>query len=173
MSAPPVNPCLTCGACCAYYRCSFYWGETDAAPEGTVPADLTHRVSAFLVAMNGTEGPRPRCVALGGTIGEEVRCTIYEQRSTSCREFPFAWQDGLPNERCDKARIAHGLLPLPPAGFEPHPPALVEFLEGGLDIDPEPVKVVPPIPEPRSPIPELRVRPRRTFRTRRSAQRPG
>ncbi|MEG6657786.1 YkgJ family cysteine cluster protein, partial [Pseudomonas aeruginosa] len=21
------NPCLTCGACCAHFRVSFYWGE--------------------------------------------------------------------------------------------------------------------------------------------------
>ncbi|MDX1269447.1 MAG: YkgJ family cysteine cluster protein, partial [Oceanisphaera sp.] len=21
------NPCLTCGACCAFFRVSFYWGE--------------------------------------------------------------------------------------------------------------------------------------------------
>ena len=23
------NPCIECGACCAYYRASFYWAEAD------------------------------------------------------------------------------------------------------------------------------------------------
>ncbi|MBR7358785.1 YkgJ family cysteine cluster protein, partial [Klebsiella pneumoniae] len=22
-----INPCMTCGACCAYFRVSFYWAE--------------------------------------------------------------------------------------------------------------------------------------------------
>ncbi|EAX0008081.1 YkgJ family cysteine cluster protein, partial [Salmonella enterica] len=22
-----LNPCMTCGACCAYFRVSFYWAE--------------------------------------------------------------------------------------------------------------------------------------------------
>ncbi|MLR39642.1 YkgJ family cysteine cluster protein, partial [Salmonella enterica subsp. enterica] len=24
-----LNPCMTCGACCAYFRVSFYWAEGD------------------------------------------------------------------------------------------------------------------------------------------------
>ncbi|WP_374212354.1 YkgJ family cysteine cluster protein [Thiothrix subterranea] len=31
------NPCMTCGACCASFRVSFYWGETDAAPLALYP----------------------------------------------------------------------------------------------------------------------------------------
>ncbi|EEX7666747.1 YkgJ family cysteine cluster protein, partial [Escherichia coli] len=23
------NPCMTCGACCAFFRVSFYWAEAD------------------------------------------------------------------------------------------------------------------------------------------------
>ncbi|WP_142908916.1 CxxCxxCC domain-containing protein, partial [Klebsiella pneumoniae] len=24
-----LNPCMTCGACCAFFRVSFYWAEAD------------------------------------------------------------------------------------------------------------------------------------------------
>ncbi|MFO5452169.1 YkgJ family cysteine cluster protein, partial [Klebsiella pneumoniae] len=26
-----INPCMTCGACCAYFRVSFYCAETGVA----------------------------------------------------------------------------------------------------------------------------------------------
>jgi Fe-S-cluster containining protein len=108
-----LNPCTSCGACCAFFRASFYWAEIDEAG-GTVPTELTQQVSPFMRAMKGTFGQRPRCVALQGEIGKEVGCSIYEKRSSVCRDFPVAWENGVPNERCDKARIAHGLEPLKP-----------------------------------------------------------
>jgi len=114
------NPCLTCGACCAFYRASFYWSEGDDAPGGTVPVALTEKMDDFRRVMIGTTGPAPRCVALLGTIGETVRCSIYEQRSSVCREFAPSWEDGVHNERCDRARASWGLPPLsPPAADEP------------------------------------------------------
>lgn len=64
--------------------------------------------------MLGSEGSNPRCIALSGTIGEQVMCTIYENRSSVCRDFDASWVHGKPNERCDKARIAWGLSPLDP-----------------------------------------------------------
>lgn len=113
-AADASNPCLTCGACCAFYRASFYWAETDEAL-GTVPVELTEDLSDFRRAMKGTNQSAPRCIALEGEIGSDVRCTIYDLRSSTCREFPFSWQNGEPNERCDRPRIAWGLPPLPPA----------------------------------------------------------
>ncbi len=105
------NPCINCGACCAYYRASFYWAEIDEA-SGTVPTNLTQQISPFMRAMKGTLAQPPRCVALSGEIGKNVACTIYEKRSSTCQEFPVSWENGIHNERCDKARIAHGLEPL-------------------------------------------------------------
>ncbi|HAF93574.1 MAG TPA: YkgJ family cysteine cluster protein, partial [Pseudomonas sp.] len=107
------NPCLTCGACCAHFRVSFFWGEC-ASSGGTVPDDLTVQISPFHVAMRGTESKPARCVSLLGEVGCGVRCTVYEQRSSPCREFQAAWENGEPNERCDAARAAHGLPPLVP-----------------------------------------------------------
>ncbi len=107
-----LHPCLTCGACCAFYRASFYWAETDDAEGGTVPAYLTEKLNDFRCVMKGTNAEKPRCIALQGNIGEFVYCSIYERRASVCREFPAAWEAGIPNDRCDNARIAWGLPPL-------------------------------------------------------------
>lgn len=115
---PDANPCLNCGACCAYFRVSFYWGEC-ASAGGLVPDELVTQVGVNHVAMLGTEGRAPRCTALEGKVGEQVSCSIYHQRSSTCREFEASWVDGVHNEYCDKARAAAGLPPLEPeqAGF--------------------------------------------------------
>lgn len=116
-----LNPCLTCGACCAFFRASFYWAETDDATPGGVPVIMTKQCGPLRCMMLGTEGSHPRCVALKGDIGEQVHCVIYEQRASICREFPASWQDGEYNERCDRARAAWGLQPLTPESWHPTP----------------------------------------------------
>ena len=104
MTADAVSfDCQTCGACCAYFRISFYWAETDAHPLGQVPQALTQAISPYRVAMKGSTSPSKRCVALAGEIGQSVGCTIYEKRSSPCREFEMG------SEGCFKARKAHGL----------------------------------------------------------------
>ena len=124
---PEHNPCLTCGACCAYYRASFYWGEGDDTPGGTVPVHMTAKLNDFRIYMRGMNGPKPRCVALLGNIGEAVRCSIYNLRSSVCREFAFSWSNGKKNHRCDAARLAWGLKPLTPDSAFDNPPT-VPFL---------------------------------------------
>ncbi|MEX0951539.1 MAG: YkgJ family cysteine cluster protein [Gammaproteobacteria bacterium] len=111
------NPCMTCGACCAYFRVSFYWAE--AEPYGPVPANLTTPVTPHRLAMCGTNQSRPRCQALLGDVGNAVRCTIYEQRPEPCRQLQPSWSAGQADEQCDKARIAWGLSPLSPP--DPNP----------------------------------------------------
>ncbi|HAU4330576.1 YkgJ family cysteine cluster protein [Citrobacter freundii] len=106
-----LNPCMTCGACCAFFRVSFYWSEGDDA-DGVVPAQLTEQVSPFLRCMTGTNQPRPRCVALCGTPGQSAHCTIYENRPTTCREFAMTGENGGVNEACNRARTYYGLPPL-------------------------------------------------------------
>jgi len=108
------NPCLTCGACCAYYRVSFHWSETERFLGGSTPPELTVKIGPHRVAMRGTCGASPRCVALAGEIGRAVHCQIYPERPSPCREFTASWVDGTRSERCDQARAAHGLPPLQP-----------------------------------------------------------
>ena len=107
------NPCLTCGACCAHFRVSFFWGECQSAG-GVVPDDRVVLITPHRVAMLGTESKPVRCTALLGEVGEGVSCSLYEQRSSTCREFEASWVDGQHNAHCDAARHAYGLPPLTP-----------------------------------------------------------
>ena len=113
----PGEVCASCGACCAHYRVSFYWGETTASRYGTVPVELTSKLTDLRAVMIGTERTSPRCIALRGKVGDQVHCTIYEHRSTTCRELKVSWEDGEHNPHCDKARVAYGLPVLPPTIF--------------------------------------------------------
>ncbi len=106
------NPCVSCGACCAHFRVSFYWTESDDVPGGIVPSALTERVNLHMRCMSGTQGHPPRCVALSGEVGVKVACTIYENRPSPCREFDIYEPDGTLNPRCLKLREALK-LPLP------------------------------------------------------------
>jgi uncharacterized protein len=95
--------CQRCGACCAVFRVSFYWAEADDAPGGTVPVALTRPVGTLHRCMAGTETRPVRCIALRGDIGRDVGCSIYAQRSSTCRSV-------MPGDsQCLKARAAHGL----------------------------------------------------------------
>jgi Fe-S-cluster containining protein len=115
------NPCLTCGACCASYRASFYYREADDCTANGVPAELTEDLNQFRRVMKGTDQKSPRCIALRGEIGRRAHCGIYERRSSVCREFPASYADGVTREkRCDEARAVHGLAPLAPGHWRTH-----------------------------------------------------
>ncbi|CAI1738239.1 Flagellin N-methylase [Serratia fonticola] len=106
------NPCTSCGACCGYFRVSFYWAEAEDGG-GVVPISLTEPLSPFLRCMQGTNSKSPRCTSLVGEIGQAVSCSIYPNRPSPCREFDQSGENGLRNEACDRARERYGLLPLP------------------------------------------------------------
>ena len=115
-----MHPCLTCGACCAYYRVAFHWLETES-PAGGVPRELTETLDRHRLVMQGTRAQPTRCVALDAEIGCRARCTIYAQRPSVCREVAASWEHGRASPQCDQARRAHGLAVLTPADW---PPAL-------------------------------------------------
>jgi hypothetical protein len=46
---------------------------------------------------------------LDGVVGEKTGCRIYQKRPHPCREV----QPG--DEKCQQARAAHGMPPLPPS----------------------------------------------------------
>lgn len=105
------NPCVGCGACCSHFRVSFFWGECESSG-GTVPDEKVIQISSSYVCMKGTEKKPSRCSELCGTVGDNASCGMYAKRSTSCRDFEASFSDGIKDERCDQARIAHGLKPL-------------------------------------------------------------
>lgn len=98
MSETGTNPCLACGACCMSYRVSFYWAEADGLP----PA-MTEQVTPHVACMAGTNASRPRCAALQTGSDGAVACAVYAQRPSPCREVEIG------DEKCNKARLRHGL----------------------------------------------------------------
>ena len=71
-----------------------------------MPDDVVEELTPVYSCMKGTNQKNPRCVMLSGEIGQQVSCTMYEQRSSSCKEV----QAG--DAQCNKARFAHSLIPL-------------------------------------------------------------
>jgi uncharacterized protein len=115
MTASPAlqdNACTRCGACCASFRVDFAADELLSAG-GSVPDGLVEPLTARLVRMRGTDHARPRCAALQGTVGLQVRCGIHEWRPAPCREFGARAPFGQGDEACAQARARHGLPPLP------------------------------------------------------------
>ncbi|ATD66596.1 zinc/iron-chelating domain-containing protein [Luteimonas chenhongjianii] len=110
------HPCLSCGACCAHYRVSMHWMETDAGG-GVVPLASTEPFGGHQVAMRGTWEAQPRCVALDARIGQYSRCTIHPRRPTACRDVAASWENGAASPQCDRARLAHGLPALTAADW--------------------------------------------------------
>jgi uncharacterized protein len=100
-----ANICRQCGACCAFFRVSFYWAE---ARQRGLPDSSVERLNAHLVSMAGTNRPEPRCCALQGAIGREVTCLVYPARPSPCREVHPG------DEKCNQARARQGLAPLEP-----------------------------------------------------------
>jgi Fe-S-cluster containining protein len=54
-----------------------------------------------------------RCIALEGSVGEAVYCSIYAYRPEACREFAPLSFIGKGDESCNSARRHCGLPPLP------------------------------------------------------------
>ncbi|VDY34877.1 Uncharacterised protein [Morganella morganii] len=72
-------PVCSAGACCAYFRVSFYHGETDSTG-GVVPAEMTEKVNDFMACMKGTDQKSPRCINLQGEVGQW--CGVQRLRTT-------------------------------------------------------------------------------------------
>ncbi|MBA3012715.1 MAG: YkgJ family cysteine cluster protein [Proteobacteria bacterium] len=103
------SPCERCGACCAFFRVSVPTAETNDAAGGLVPADMIFFSNSSQRCMKGTETTSPRCIALEGNVGVRVKCTIYENRPSTCRNFSLSWEHNIGNRLCDKARGVFGL----------------------------------------------------------------
>ena len=139
-----LHPCQSCGACCAYFRVSFYWREAESEDNpGGVPIELTENTTDFKRSMRGTaEKHHARCVALEGRVGQQVACSIYTRRPSPCRDFAASFEEGVHRPRCDQARARYQLAPLRPhdwhAWHAAHPPDASAFAHS-----PAPDTIVP------------------------------
>jgi Fe-S-cluster containining protein len=86
-----------------------------------VPAGLAVELTGTLCRMRGTDHASPRCAALTGRVGVDVRCAIHEWRPSPCREFGALAPFGRGDPACDRARARHGLPPLDAAHVRARP----------------------------------------------------
>ena len=98
------EPCLDCGACCASYRVSFYWAE---AEENGIDDSMVEALTPVYSCLRGTNQSNPHCQALVGEVGKLVKCNMYAQRPSPCREVQVG------DDKCQQARARHGLAALP------------------------------------------------------------
>lgn len=102
----PIPDCVTCGACCGAMLCvavsptdntsaEHYWNITTTGERGEITVDRYLRRNGETLACNN----------LGGAIGEEVGCKIYEQRPQMCRVFEAG------SDKCRALRRAYGIEP--------------------------------------------------------------
>ncbi|MFW5752924.1 MAG: YkgJ family cysteine cluster protein [Planctomycetota bacterium] len=110
---------MRCGACCSHFRVSFHWMEADDATPDGVPVELTRPLGFHRRCMIGTDQKQPRCIALLGTVGQEVSCAIHARRPTACREFIASYAQGRREHRCDAVRARYGLPLVGPADWQP------------------------------------------------------
>lgn len=111
MAEDKLDPCISCGACCASLHVSFHRSQL-VSEGGCVPDALADDETGETCRMRGTDRSPPRCVALVGKVGESVRCGIYEFRPDPCREFAPHGVFGVLNSECSRVRQRHGLPPL-------------------------------------------------------------
>lgn len=113
------NPCVGCGACCAYFRVAFYWREAEEKDSNhPVPPGSFVDLDSQWRCMRGTEVKHnPKCVGLKGRVGRDASCSIHAQRPSPCRDFTASFSNGRRNPRCDEARRAKGLRPLGPGDW--------------------------------------------------------
>ncbi|MCX8087228.1 MAG: YkgJ family cysteine cluster protein [Rhodocyclaceae bacterium] len=107
-----ASPCQSCGACCVSYRVTLPRAELDTSPGGWVPATLTDPYTPTTACMREHPETPSRCIALAGTVGQWVSCTIYAQRPSACADFAPLAMIGIGDEACNEARRRCGLPPL-------------------------------------------------------------
>lgn len=108
-----VFDCVRCGACCvnsAENRAEAYpwYVEVDDRRSPLLRvADLRRRFTC--ADPSGRPhlrlDPAGRCLALGGRLGAEVACAVYEHRPAGCRRVTAGDAD------CRRARVEQGLVP--------------------------------------------------------------
>ena len=103
--AAPIPDCTTCGACCTAF-------VVVDAERASIPNSKLWTVTS--VNENGEESakrflrrrePDFACAALEGEVGDEVSCSVYENRPSMCRKFEAG------SDRCHAVRRAFGIEP--------------------------------------------------------------
>ena len=95
-----MNPCRSCGACCAFSPDWPRFTTEDDAVLARIPEELVARDGSRMRCLGD------RCSALRGEVGMATSCAVYEMRPEVCR-------DCVPGDgACLMARERFGLPPI-------------------------------------------------------------
>ena len=104
-ASTPVPECVTCGLCCSFpliVPVTLRDSERLKSYCDILLDDSEHEIVVDRVLPRGEDG---RCVNLRGTLGQEIGCTIYEDRPRVCRDFDAG------SDRCHAYRRMYGFEP--------------------------------------------------------------
>jgi Fe-S-cluster containining protein len=95
--------CQACGACCGpkfprSHYVAILDGDADRLPEDFRREHLTFEERGLPVIATKDTDDGSVCVALQGTVGKKVSCSIYKTRPQVCRDFAAG------SEMCKAAR---------------------------------------------------------------------
>lgn len=98
-----VPDCITCGACCVYGLIAVNRRDPEPLSEYVeLTPDNADVVIERVLPRDKVDG---RCAHLGGTIGVEISCEVYEDRPNVCRDFEAG------SDRCFGYRRMYGIDP--------------------------------------------------------------
>ncbi|HEY3358019.1 MAG TPA: YkgJ family cysteine cluster protein [Polyangia bacterium] len=102
--AHPALDCRTCGACCVpEITLPFYVGVTAKDIARLTPRFRSRHVARGSILTKLDRIGHCVCVALQGTVGRRVSCTIYARRPDACRQLEAG------TRACLKARRQAGI----------------------------------------------------------------
>ncbi len=98
-----VPDCISCGACCVYGLIAVNRRDPEPLSEYIeLTPDNADVVIERVLPRDKVDG---RCAHLGGTIGVEISCEVYEDRPKICRDFEAG------SDRCFGYRRMYGIDP--------------------------------------------------------------
>ena len=101
----PLPDCQTCGACCTALPCVDV-KEIDSTPAENYWEIVIGGQDEIVVNRQLKRDLKTgNCLALEGSVGEFVKCGIYESRPDDCRKFEAG------SDRCRALRRAYGIEP--------------------------------------------------------------
>jgi uncharacterized protein len=90
--------CQTCGACCCFDKEDETFIPISADEQKKLPRRFQFRIIGRELQTMKKRSGHVACVALKGTVGEDVRCEMYNVRPSICEEFKVG------SKACLKAR---------------------------------------------------------------------
>ncbi len=102
----PIPDCVTCGGCCVALPRAGVRPDDELAPEYYWDITIEGAKEDIVVdRFIRRDGETFACIALNGTLGENVSCGIYDGRPTVCRKFEAG------SDKCHAIRRAYGFEP--------------------------------------------------------------